>query len=947
MLLTSLLLVAIVSSFCLISYLNLLKQFEQQRAAEHLRYSQEVQGLIDQSYQHLQRLGGIIPTLNGMHDALLSGNAQDITLAFDSHWPLLQLHMGLEVVRFYDSADRLIVNWGTTELKSIEADTSLVRQVNLQEYPTNGLDCNLGCTHYVLAPMLLAGKNIGAVLLGTSLADTILGFKQVSGTDIGLLVRGTGPLASAMRDKYIPGWNARVVALTNSERNTAILKKVSQRYPRLEQMARGTEIVMDNHYYEVKLLPLRSLTITNPPELVIISDITPAIKTVHNWIGENLLIGGIGLLFSEIILFAILSAPLSRLNHIARTLPLLAKSAFEDARKAIRAGTRRSRRSRSRTRDEINILDDTAITLSYQLEELEEQVIDRTLVLAKRMDELSKERDFVNSLLNTAQIIILTQNSRGEILTLNNYGASLMHYTAEELQGRPFTDLLSPAGLTPDIVSNLHALCREKTEQLRHEAVTLRKDGSIRHVVWLHSRLSMLSEDDPELLSVGLDITERKEAESRLSWLADHDSLTGLANRRRFLEELENALAAAQRYGRTGALLFFDLDQFKYVNDTSGHEAGDTLLKAIARMLPRVVRATDAVGRLGGDEFGVILPETGAEGAIEVAEKISDYLGKTGLALSGKTHKTSASIGIALFPDHATDVHDLLAFADLAMYQAKESGRGGWHLFSSEDRSRERIQTLVYWKEKIEHALANDSFLLYYQPIMDVRTEAVAHYEVLLRMRDDDGTIITPGAFIPAAERAGLIHAIDHMIIRKATAHIAGLDAQYSHISLSLNLSGYSFEDPQLLHVLQDALQTYAIDPQRLIFEITETAAVADLPSAAQLMASIKALGCSFALDDFGVGFSSFYYIKQLPIDYVKIDGSFIRNLAGNKDDQILVKALSDVAREFGKKIVAECVEDAATLHLLSGYRVDFAQGYFIGRPAPAEEFFSVMTVEQ
>ena len=438
---------------------------------------------------------------------------------------------------------------------------------------------------------------------------------------------------------------------------------------------------------------------------------------------------------------------------------------------------------------------------------------------------------------------------------------------------------------------------------------------------------------------MGLDVTEYKRVEGHLAWLADHDPLTNMFNRRRFSEELEQVLSRAERYRHPGALLFFDLDRFKYINDTSGHQAGDTLLKIVGGMLAQTIRADDITGRLGGDEFAIILPEINADGAIEVAKKVLNQLDQAQLTINNRTHKISASIGIALFPEHGANIHDLLAAADLAMYQAKAMGRNAWYLFSDNDRSRERIHTLVYWKEKIEYSHLHDNFILYLQPIMSVKSKQISHYEVLLRMQDVDGTIRSPADFIPAAEHTGLIHAIDHMVLRKSIAQAAKICQAGFAINFSINLSAHAFNDPELLPILKQQLALHQIDPGNLMFEITETAALEDIPGARALMKEIKELGCGFVLDDFGVGFSSFYYLRELPVDVVKIDGSFIRNLSESSDDLILVKALCSVARGFGKRITAEFVESAEVLSLIEKLDIDYAQGYYIGKPLPASEF--------
>ncbi len=934
---TGTILFVVVGAFGLISYLNLENQFEQEREARHRRYTKEMEGLIEQSARHLHELGGTIPYLDGMAASLLSGSEQDISHSFEQHWGVLQLQSSIESVRFYNRSNQSVSSWGAVKIDAVGSSAMLkwAQRVNDDERPLSVLACEENCMQYAAMPLHVSGKKAGTVILGGSLVDAVLGFKRVSGNEIGLLIHGDDQTA---RDtgKLLSGWNARVVALTGGARSATILDSATRQEPDFNSVAKGVQILSDGRYYEVRLLPLHGFGTSDRPHLVVIADITSAIVAIRNSTVQGLIISVFGLLIAETMLFFILTGPLSRLQRTVHTLPLLARGAFETVRQKI---TRDARTSWSK--DEIDTLDDTAIALSHQLEELENRVTEKTQSLSRRMDDLGKERDFIKNLLDTAQVVVLTQNGNGEILTLNKYATSLLQYDETEIQGRPFESLISPKDMTTDLKINLTSLQSAQKDQLRHEAITFCKDGSLRHITWLHSRLSGRSKDDQVILSVGLDTTERRRVESRLSWLADHDTLTGLFNRRRFQEELERLLNQAKQYQHTGALLFFDLDQFKYINDTSGHQAGDELLKVVAKTLMRIVRTTDVVARLGGDEFAVLLPGATSSGAVEVVKKIAAQLNSSEIAIQGRNYKISASIGIAMYPEHGTDVDELLAVADLAMYQAKESGLGGWHLFSSKDKSRERLQQLIFWKENIEQALLEDRFTLYYQPILNIRTKTIHHYEVLLRMRDRDGTIIAPNSFIPIAERTGLIHAIDHMVLRKAIAQAAEINHRHGGTYFSLNLSGRSFNDPELLSVLKDALAQYRTDPASLIFEITETAAVSDLLAARTLMESVMTLGCRFALDDFGVGFSSFYYLKQLPVDYVKIDGSFIRNLTDNPDDQILVKALIDVARGFGKKTTAEFVENAAILALLEEYQVDFAQGYYIGKPAPAENFFS------
>lgn len=938
LLLSSLILFAIVTLFTVISYRILISNFESQSEAQYQRYIKEVEGLIGQTSQNLHQLAGLTPFLKGMDSGLLTSNGASITNAFDLHWASLQLHNGVHLVRFYDKSNQRMASWGATEFNSHKEDEILawVKEVNSREQPISPLSCAENCVQYAVEPLLVEGRSVGVIVIGASLVDAVLGFENIAGADIGLLVREQGSVSAntdnAMR---IPGWNTRVAALTNSAANLPLLKQVAMEYPNLDDLGKGIEFAWEDRHQQLRQLPLQGINASSGARLIAITDITATVDAIRNSTQQNIVIGLLGLLLSEFLLFIFLTKPLSRLKHIVFSLPLLAKSDFNNFRAALLSADQKQW-----LKDEIDLLDETAAALSYQLETLEGQIADRTEALARQMSELSRERDFVAHLLDMAQVIVITQNASAEIISLNAHGEKIIQYTEKDLKGKAFIELLVLEDDLHDLPPRLEEICLEQREQLRHETTTQCKDGTVRHIVWLHSRLNRHSPNDPAVLSVGLDITEHKQAEGRLAWLADHDPLTHLFNRRRFQEELERILNLAMRYQRPGALLFFDLDQFKYINDTSGHQAGDTLLKTVANMLLRAVRNVDVIGRLGGDEFAVLLPETSAAGAVTVTKTILELLGEARLTVDDRTHRASASIGIALFPEHGNDVHELLAAADLAMYQAKEAGRGGYHLYSEEDKSRERMHNLVHWKEKIEHALINDRFVLYFQPIMHVQSGTLSHCEALLRMLDDDGTVLAPAAFISAAERTGLIHEIDHMVLRKVIAQAASVNHHGNRINFSINLSAHAFNDPRLLQTLDEALAENAADPKDFLFEITETAALEDMPAARKLIETIRALGCRFALDDFGVGFSSFGYIRQLPIDVVKIDGSFIKNLATSPDDQILVKALCDVARGFGKKTTAEFVENAETLSLLGELQVDYAQGYFVGKPVPAHESF-------
>lgn len=623
-----------------------------------------------------------------------------------------------------------------------------------------------------------------------------------------------------------------------------------------------------------------------------------------------------------------LARPLDNLERITHALPMLSSKKYDDARQVFES-------VQSHTRlHEIGELQAASLQLLSVLEKLDGNVSQRTKMLHAANEELRGERDFVKNLLDTAQLIILTIDADFKITMFNDYGEKITGYGEAEILGSEIARFF-PAGNWTEAQTYFNELSAGNLHIAQQDSELIDKNGHIRHISWLHSRLEN-NANRAILMSVGLDMTEKKEAEKRIVWMAEHDPLTDLCNRRKFVEEFEKSLRTAIRYSHNNALLFLDLDQFKDINDTSGHRAGDELLKLIAKSLKRVTRYTDLVARLGGDEFAVLMPEVDDMGAISLSKKIQAELSKIQLEYGHVRHKVSTSIGIVSYPLHDATIHELMGFADLAMYKAKSAGKGTYHVFSADDQTREQLENRVFWKHKIEEALENKLFVLHYQPILNIESGQIQHYEVLVRMRDPNtGEIRMPGKFIEIAEEVGLIQSIDHFVIQQGIRQLSQLQKQGKQVKFAINLSGSVVDAPVLLPYLKRLIKKYELDPAGLIFEVTETAAVSNLHQAKLMMTAIKALGCQFSLDDFGVGFASFNYMRQLPVDIIKIDGIFIKDLDKNADDQLFVKALIDVAKGLGHRTIAEFVENKDILTLLRQYGVDYAQGYHIGRPEP------------
>ncbi len=932
-LILGLLLLCINAVFPIINYTGLKSQFIEQRKQQHIRFNIEITELIQQAFISLQKVGGILPSLEGMNKALNIFDAESLFEHFNVHWYPLQIEQNIDTIGFFNAHGKLVADWGQTNHLQNQPELALLAKKAIDlEQPLPLLDCRDSCIQFAVVPLLNDGLTVGAAIIGSSLADAILSFKQFTDVDVGILVKtnqnnATHPINHS--DLTQANWRSRITALTDLSKNIPLIRIAAEQTSSIHDTRRGVVVQYEQRAFEIKATRFENFAIIGEGYIVTIADVTDYLAEIDAAAVQNIGTGIIGLLLSSSALLLILWQPLTRLKNTASNLPLLAERAFNDARINIKKS-----HHRSYLKDEIDLMSQTAIDLSYQLEDLENEVQAQTSSLADKVQELASERDFIKHLFDNAQVIIITQDKLGNILLINDYGSKTTGYTNEDLTGKSFSKTLSN-------INNISSHNRLLTEvalgirqQIQLETTVTCKHGAKRNVVWLHSHLNASSNKDPVMLSVGLDITERKEAEHRLAWLADHDPLTGLFNRRRLQEEIERILEQGKRYKHTGAIFFIDLDQFKFINDTSGHQAGDTLLIEVSQKLKKLLRSSDILARLGGDEFTIVIPEIDQEDTINVAQKINEELDNIELSIGKRRHKVSASIGIALFPEHGQDTKNLLSNADLAMYRAKDAGRGRWHLFTNDEFDKERLHAHVYWKQRIENALVENRFTLLFQPILDITTDHISHYEVLLRMQDSQGNLLAPGMFIEVAERTGLIRAIDHMVLHQAFIKIAEFNLSSSIHTFSVNLSAHSFNDSELLPLIKKLLKQTQLPPEHIIFEVTETAALADLTGSRTLMHAIKKLGCQFALDDFGVGFSSFNYLKELPFDYIKIDGSFIRQIAQNYDDQILVKALCDVAKGFGKKTIAEFVETEETLNILREYQVDYAQGYHIGTPS-------------
>jgi len=441
--------------------------------------------------------------------------------------------------------------------------------------------------------------------------------------------------------------------------------------------------------------------------------------------------------------------------------------------------------------------------------------------------------------------------------------------------------------------------------------------------------------------SIVQDMQRQKQSEAALlkekdlvAWHASHDALTGLANRREFEHHLEQLVQNADSVGGEHSLLYLDLDQIKIVNDTCGHVAGDQLLRQIGSELQQGLRASDTLARLGGDEFGILLPGCSLIQATNIAEGRRKKLSELPFAWDGRIFRVTASIGVSCISGSGHTSLSVLAEADTACYAAKDKGRNRVQAYRPDDRELAARSSEMQWVSRINDAFANERFRLHFQRIIPLQESAKDRcYEVLLRMADASGDLIAPMTFIPAAERYNMMSAIDFKVIEMAFAMHQKHATPAQPLRLFINLSGSTLGDEEFVDFVRRQFALSKVPPQSICFEITETAAIANLSRAAKMISELKTLGCQFSLDDFGSGFSSFAYLKTLPVDYLKIDGNFVRTMTRNPIDRAMVIAINDIGHLMGMRTIAEFVENDATLGMLKSLGVNHAQGFAIARP--------------
>lgn len=545
-----------------------------------------------------------------------------------------------------------------------------------------------------------------------------------------------------------------------------------------------------------------------------------------------------------------------------------------------------------------------------------------------------------HQLLNDLQSVVMELDADFQICYLNRAWENMMGFPIAQCLGKTLESFIAPDDL------GQYTLFKNKIRKALQQnkpcpEIEICLSNSRSQKLWAQLKISRSTKAEQQSnLTVCLDnITERRESQEQLKYLAMHDSLTGLYNRHFFETTLAQLTADSVRNNRQHALVYLDLDHFKVINDTFGHQKGDEVLREMSHLLSKRIRGADILCRLGGDEFAILLRDIHSKEVHEFAHSIQQIISEFSFQLQEQRVNLGSSIGLTLIDGSTQNAEEHLMRADIALYVAKGRGRNLIHQYDPLDSESDELRHSINMSQKVRKAISEDRMTLYFQPIFDIKKQKISYYEALVRLIEPDGRIVGPDNFIPALESAGEMHLLDRWIIKLALKTLKNHD-DLAHIAI--NLSAQAFKDDNLVPTILENLKETGVNPKRITFELTESASLFNLHITQRVIAELHKLGCSFSVDDFGSGFSSFAYLKDLPADYIKLDGSFIQNLHRDQIDQTLVKSMIQVIQALGKKAVAEYVENEEILQILKDMNIDFVQGYHIGHPLPVEKLFPV-----
>ncbi len=841
-------------------------------------------------------------------------------------WLFFNVNLNLDYIALYDDESKLIEEVSSDlNTKDRYFRNNLKSKLTLaikDSTPADYIYCRSNCYLIVIEPFIDNKDKAGFIVMAQNMVDLVQLYASTSSSELAIVVKHDDTNNAIRQKRLLSNVKGHVWALSNFNNYFPVLRNYTEKHS--DFLNENLDLhKLDGNSYLFKQITLSTAITGMPTQFVSVANYSRQYKSLINNIYRGVIISLLILLVSEGILLLIINRFLKKLLNITNSLFLLPQQKFDEFKERVSP-------KKTLIKDEISVLQKSTFDVASDLQELNNEVVLKNDTLEKQVTALEKSRGFLSRLFNNSQTFVITQTLDNHLETSNLKFQQIFNKVPKN-----FCDILATKSEKDEFLNKSAALSEGRLQSFQHHTHITNKNNSHIYITWIHSIVEN-EQGNKIILSTGMDQTVEKQTEKDLAWLADHDGLTGIGNRRSFNKQLETLFKNESK----GALIFIDVNRFKQINDIYGHNVGDDVLINIANKLKENIGKNDLISRFAGDEFTIVCPEINRIELSEYLEKITTSLNTNVRLRNGGSISYTVSAGAALFPVHGGDAETLIVNADLAMYNAKDKGLGGWHIFDRHDPRAAQLKSEHETMLTIREAIKEDSFELHYQPIFSFAKKAISHYEVLIRMKDSAREKISPNIFIPLAEKTGEIRIIDKWVVNEALSHLNKILQLDSTVVFTVNISAPTLQSDEFSETILKALEHYNIPSKSLIIELTETSYIENFQQVLKNLREITDHGVRVALDDFGVGFSSFTYLKKLPLAFVKLDGSYIRDILKNKSDQVFVESLATMIKAFGMQTIAEFIEDQETLDLLIELGVSHGQGYHIGKPSPFVEYF-------
>ena len=826
----------------------------------------------------------------------------------EPNWFTQHMYSGIETVQFFNANGSLINAWSTTGSKLIPSEkmnNKALQQVVKNGAPVNYITCQKQCLQSAYVPVITSAEKEIIVSVSRSVADVVRDFKNISKADIILFTNNFD------NGKW---YEQSINSATNPDLTPHILFELDQ----------GTQFTAEQPYFygqltgktfAAKKISFDGSINYGPISAIVVVNLSKTASYISQAVILNVAITLAFLVVTAFAVWLVLRRPLNDLANLASALPKLAEGDYQVIEKIV------AKQHRSWISDELGLLQSASIRLSQELQDLEYLSDKRFEELQSTIKNLESAENFNQEMADACPIIIALQKPSGELLQLNHYGREKLGFTKEEIEHRtpylPQHDEEHWHKRVKQVLSGKVAQSENVVKGLSNESLEF---------LWLHTALKR--DNDDVVLSVGMDVTERNHTQAQLAWLHEHDSITGLVNRQYFTQKVEQLLTSARQSRLSTLILAFDIVDFSEFNEQYGFVTGDELLRNVAELVQKIIPKGAICCRIQADQFCVFC--LSADPTTQ-ADTIFNTLSAEGTFTQTVQFTAASLIDSRLHANAEELINNVLE----ALYSAKTESPGKLKYLSDENFNRNIRLEAKYSKESLLKAFDQNRLVLYYQPIVDAKTGIISHCESLVRMLAEDGRILAPFRFLETAKRFSQMTRLDLEVMRMAMIQQQRWEAAGKDIKLSINITAPTFEEANFITNFQGLLAATGANPKKLILEIVETDAIASIEKTQTLTTAIKAHGTEIAFDDFGVGFTSFEYLRELTVDYIKIDQSFIRQLTEQAENVLLVQSMINMARALNKKVVAEGVEDKKTALQLIDMEVDYLQGYYFGRPSP------------